>query len=142
MACPNSGVVTIKVPFDVRRRGDRKLVLAPDGAPLPTVAPHIDTPLVRPSTAPSGGRSCWRPADPPRGAGAGGTPAHRAGGDGRGRLHGRRGLSGPPLTESIGAVGLFAIHLERPRCIEAWGFNYRCVGVSKPVVASDAERSS
>ena len=40
-------VVTIKVPFAVRKRGGRKLVLAPDGAPVPPVAPHIDSTLVK-----------------------------------------------------------------------------------------------
>jgi len=40
-------VVTIKVPFAVRKRGGRKLVLAPDGAPVPTTAPHIDSTLVK-----------------------------------------------------------------------------------------------
>ena len=40
-------VVTIKVPFAVRKRGGRKLVLAPDGAPVPPAAPYIDTTLVK-----------------------------------------------------------------------------------------------
>lgn len=40
-------VVTIKVPFAVRKRGGRKLVLAPDGAPVPPAAPHIDGTLVK-----------------------------------------------------------------------------------------------
>ena len=40
-------VVTIKVPFAVRKRGGRKLVLAPDGAPVPPAAPHIDSALVK-----------------------------------------------------------------------------------------------
>jgi hypothetical protein len=40
-------VVTIKVPFAVRKRGGRKLVLSPDGAPVPPVAPHIDGTLVK-----------------------------------------------------------------------------------------------
>lgn len=40
-------VVTIKVPFAVRTRGGRKLVLAPDGAPVPAMAPHIDSTLVK-----------------------------------------------------------------------------------------------
>ena len=42
-----SAVVTIKVPFAVRKRGGRKLVLAPDGAPLPPAAPHVDSTLVK-----------------------------------------------------------------------------------------------
>ena len=40
-------VVTIKVPFAVRKRGGRKLVLAPDGAPMPPAAPHVDSTLVK-----------------------------------------------------------------------------------------------
>lgn len=40
-------VVTIKVPFAVRKRGGRKLVLAPNGAPMPPAAPHIDSTLVK-----------------------------------------------------------------------------------------------
>ena len=43
----DSGVVTIKVPFAVRKRGGRKLVLAPDGAPVPPAAPHVDSTLVK-----------------------------------------------------------------------------------------------
>ena len=39
--------VTIKVPFAVRKRGGRKLVLAPNGAPVPAMAPHIDSTLVK-----------------------------------------------------------------------------------------------
>ena len=40
-------VVTIKVPFAVRKRGGRKLVLAPDGAPVPAMVPHIDSTLIK-----------------------------------------------------------------------------------------------
>jgi hypothetical protein len=40
-------VVTIKVPFAVRKRGGRKLVLAPDGAPVPPLAPQLDSTLVK-----------------------------------------------------------------------------------------------
>ena len=40
-------VVTIKIPFAVRKRGGRKLVLAPDGAPVPPSAPRIDSTLVK-----------------------------------------------------------------------------------------------
>jgi len=47
MPAPDSDVVTIKVPFTVRKRGGRKLVLAPDGAPMPPAAPHIDSTLVK-----------------------------------------------------------------------------------------------
>jgi len=47
MPAPHSEVVTIKVPFAVRKRGGRKLVLAPDGAPMPPAVPHIDRTLVK-----------------------------------------------------------------------------------------------
>ena len=40
-------VVTIKIPFVVRERGGRKLVLAPDGAPMPPAAPQVDSTLVK-----------------------------------------------------------------------------------------------
>jgi hypothetical protein len=40
-------VVTVKVPFAVRKRGGRKLVLAPDGASMPPTAPHVDSTLVK-----------------------------------------------------------------------------------------------
>jgi len=40
-------VVTIKIPFAVRKRGGRKLVLAPDGAPVPMAAPKVDSTLVK-----------------------------------------------------------------------------------------------
>ena len=40
-------VVTIKVPFGAPKRGGRKLVLAPDGAPTPPAAPHIDSTLFK-----------------------------------------------------------------------------------------------
>ena len=40
-------VVTIKVPFAVRKRGGRKLVLAPNGAPIPPLAPQVDGTLVK-----------------------------------------------------------------------------------------------
>ncbi|MGD9882794.1 hypothetical protein [Reyranella sp.] len=40
-------VVTIKIPFTVRKRGGRKLVLAPDGAPMPPAAPEVDSTLVK-----------------------------------------------------------------------------------------------
>ncbi|WP_295143787.1 hypothetical protein [uncultured Reyranella sp.] len=39
--------MTIKVPFAVRKRGGRKLVLAPDGAPVPPAAPQNDSTLVK-----------------------------------------------------------------------------------------------
>ena len=47
MPSPDSAIVTIKVPFAVRKRGGRKLVLAPDGAPMPRAAPHVDSTLVK-----------------------------------------------------------------------------------------------
>jgi hypothetical protein len=42
-----ASTVTVTVPFAFRRRGGRKLVLAPDGAPVPPVAPHVDSTLVK-----------------------------------------------------------------------------------------------
>jgi hypothetical protein len=39
--------VTIKVPFAVRKRGGRKLVLAPDGMPVPAMVAHIDSTLIK-----------------------------------------------------------------------------------------------
>jgi hypothetical protein len=47
MPAPEPAVVTIKVPFAVRKRGGRKLVLAPDGAPAPPLAPQVDGTLVK-----------------------------------------------------------------------------------------------
>src|SRR4051812_9971289 len=47
MAAADSAAVTIKVPFAMRKRGGRKLVLAPDGAPVPPGAPHVDSTLVK-----------------------------------------------------------------------------------------------
>ena len=47
MWAPDFEVVTIKVPFAVRKRGGRKLILAPDGAPVPPLAPHVDSTLVK-----------------------------------------------------------------------------------------------
>jgi hypothetical protein len=47
MPAPDSAAVTIKVPFAVRKRGGRKLVLAPDGAPVPLLAPQVDSTLVK-----------------------------------------------------------------------------------------------
>lgn len=47
MPTPDSAVLTIKVPFSVRKRGGRKLVLAPNGAPIPPAAPHVDSTLVK-----------------------------------------------------------------------------------------------
>ena len=35
------------MPFAVRKRGGRKLVLAPDGAPMPPAAPQVDSTLVK-----------------------------------------------------------------------------------------------
>ena len=47
MVAPNPTVVTIKVPFAVRKRGGRKLLLAPDGTPVPPLAPQVDSALVK-----------------------------------------------------------------------------------------------
>jgi len=47
MRAPDSTVVTVKVPFVVRKRRGRRLVLAPDGAPMPPATPHIDSTLVK-----------------------------------------------------------------------------------------------
>src|SRR4051812_21865617 len=47
MPAPDPAVVNIKVAFAVRKRGGRKVVLAPDGAPMPLVAPHMDRTLVK-----------------------------------------------------------------------------------------------
>src|SRR5215475_12787183 len=47
MPAPDPAVVTIKVPFAVRKRGGHKLVLAPDGAPVPPLAPQVDGTLVK-----------------------------------------------------------------------------------------------
>jgi hypothetical protein len=44
MPAPESTVVTIKVPFAVRKRGGRKLL---DGAPVPSLAPQVDGTLVK-----------------------------------------------------------------------------------------------
>jgi len=47
MPAPDAGVVIIKVAFAVRKRGGRKLILAPDGAPVPALAPRVDSTLVK-----------------------------------------------------------------------------------------------
>jgi hypothetical protein len=47
MPAPNPALVTIKVPFAIRKHGGRKLVLAPDGAPVPPLAPQVDGTLVK-----------------------------------------------------------------------------------------------
>jgi hypothetical protein len=47
MVPPRPPVVTIKVPFAIRKRGGRKLVLAPDGAPMPLLTPQVDSTLVK-----------------------------------------------------------------------------------------------
>src|SRR5947207_15441551 len=47
MPASDPPIVAIKVPFAIRKRGGRRLVLAPDGAPLPPAAPYIDSTLVK-----------------------------------------------------------------------------------------------
>lgn len=47
MPTQNAAVVTIKVSFAVRKRGGRKVVLAPDGVPMPPLAPQIDSTLLK-----------------------------------------------------------------------------------------------
>lgn len=47
MSAPEAAAVTIKVPFAIRRRGGRKLILAPDGTPAPSLAPHVDSTLIK-----------------------------------------------------------------------------------------------
>lgn len=47
MPASASDVVTIKVPFAIRKRGGRKLVFAPDGATMPPPTAHIDSTLVK-----------------------------------------------------------------------------------------------
>jgi hypothetical protein len=47
MPSTGAAVVTITVPFAVRKRGGRKLVLAPDGAPVPPLVPQVDGTLVK-----------------------------------------------------------------------------------------------
>jgi len=47
MPRPEPAVVTIKVPFAARKRGGRKLVLAPDSSPAPPLAPQVDSTLVK-----------------------------------------------------------------------------------------------
>src|SRR5215475_3247618 len=47
MPTPSQASVTVKVPFAVRKRGGRKLVLAPDGAPVPPLSPHVDSTVVK-----------------------------------------------------------------------------------------------
>jgi len=47
MPSRETAIVTIKVPFAIRKRGGRKLILAPDGAPMPPATPHVDSTLVK-----------------------------------------------------------------------------------------------
>jgi len=47
MPAPEAAAVTIKVPFVVGKRGGSKLILAPDGTPMPPLAPHVDSTLVK-----------------------------------------------------------------------------------------------
>ena len=46
-AAARPAVVTIKVPFALPNRRGRKLTLAPDGAPVPPAAPHVDSTLLK-----------------------------------------------------------------------------------------------
>ncbi len=39
--------VTVRVPFTVRRRGGRKVIVAPDGAPQAPARPQVDSTLVK-----------------------------------------------------------------------------------------------
>ncbi len=44
----DGGIVTVRVPLILRKRGGRKLVLAPDGTPVaPNLKPGIDSALVK-----------------------------------------------------------------------------------------------
>ena len=57
--------VTVRVPISIRRRGGRKLVLAPDGAERHRRARHAatsTTPWSRRSPGRSAGATCWRAA--------------------------------------------------------------------------------
>lgn len=47
MPSREAAFVTIKVPFAIRKRGGRKIVLAPDGMPMPPIAPQVDSTLVK-----------------------------------------------------------------------------------------------
>jgi len=47
MTAPDSGVVTIKVPFAVRKRGGRKLILAPSGAAAMPHRPRVDNAMIK-----------------------------------------------------------------------------------------------
>lgn len=47
MPAPDTALVTIKVPFAIRKRGGRKVILAPDGMPVPPLAPQIDSTLLK-----------------------------------------------------------------------------------------------
>jgi hypothetical protein len=47
MPAPDTALVTIKVPFAIRKRGGRKVVLAPDGVPMPPLGPQIDSTLLK-----------------------------------------------------------------------------------------------
>jgi hypothetical protein len=47
MSASDTTIVTVKVPFAMRRRGGRKLVLAPDGEPMPPAAPQVESTLIK-----------------------------------------------------------------------------------------------
>jgi hypothetical protein len=47
MPAPDTALVTIKVPFAIRKRGGRKVILAPDGVPMPPLVPQIDSTMLK-----------------------------------------------------------------------------------------------
>ena len=44
---PDTALITIKVPFAIRKRGGRKVILAPEGVPMPPLVPQIDSTLLK-----------------------------------------------------------------------------------------------
>ena len=44
---PDGRTLTVRVPFAIRKRGGRKLVVAPDGAPWRAPRPRIDNTMVK-----------------------------------------------------------------------------------------------
>ena len=43
----NDGTVTVRVPFKIRTRGGRKLVIAPDGVPWVPSRPRVDSAMIK-----------------------------------------------------------------------------------------------